>query len=69
MIGGLEASVLVTILTGSVAREDSRNVENNRGFLIRKGVLRGWLACKGIEPVRDDCQRLAIVSLIERLTR
>ena len=51
MVGSFNTSFLISILVSSVTGEDSRNIEYNARFFIRKGVLGRWFKGKGIKPV------------------
>ena len=51
MIGRLEPDILVAILVCGMAGQDGGNVENDAGFFVCEGILRGRFVCKGVEPV------------------
>ena len=50
MVSSLEACIFMSVLMGSVAGEDSCNIEDYGSFFVGKRVLGGRLVCKGIEP-------------------
>lgn len=50
MVCGFEADLLMAVLVRSVAGENGGDVEDDAGFLVGEGVLRGGLMCEGVEP-------------------
>lgn len=50
VVGCFESGLFEAVLVRRMAGEHGRDVEDDRSFLEREGVLRGGFVCESVEP-------------------